>query len=741
MKTFAYCQFLSGFVKSCLLITAFLTISTTLLAQITLNIDPTQVVGLAKPNHYAINKWQGMDSAVASHADYQARIKELNPKLVRYHAAEQMKCKQGKRWIDGKSWINCSKQEWDANHIQKVLSHTAVSGVQIVINISTYPEWIASPNIEAYAQFCADLVRIVNVDLGMGVKYWEPINEWNIKGYNGIEIADHYIACYQAMKAVDPSIKLCGPVSTHPQDGTILPFLEKLRDTGTPLDLFTYHQYQFGNTDDPSPAEIYERSNSFVDGIRIVRDKLDATGFEDIEIFVDEWNIFWAYDAAGNQHMTSEVGACFDALVLKHIIEESEGLKLFGMAAWEDAGGSYGKIKQDFSGMNPGGHLLQLLNAHGVGEAVGCSSSRSAAVEGFAVKRNDGTLMIAVINRALDGDRNVHIATDNWKPAGDLNDVTKYVINSYGLSTDTVSWDAITNETFRIGESDVVVFVTHNTNTPETTFPDPDKWYHVENVGHTKYLQGTSSDDLTGTSCGPTAQNVRGVDTYKTGSWTQWKFIDAGEGQYYLKNKGHNMHLQVSNAPDITINSNECGGDKPLTVRMADQSCRGDWVKWELIETSNGTYHLRNTITNTYLQALGVPDWINGSSEGGVQLRQVAVDCDGGWTQWRLVETGTNARARQANASYSKLSLPTSNAEVSIYPNPATTVATITVPALSVKQVNVEVYKASGRLLTSQELTVSGSQVQLSTESWREGLYLVSIKSHDAVYQARLLVE
>jgi xylan 1,4-beta-xylosidase len=741
MKPSSLYQLISSPIRIFLLVFTTVGVSSQLSAQITLDIDQANVVGLAKRNYYAINVWRGMDPSFTSHSDYQTQMEAMRPGFIRYHAAEQMKCAQGKPWIDEKSWIDCSKQKWDVDHIQSVLEQAVVSGNKIMINISTYPEWISSPNPESYAQFCADLVRIVNVDLGMKVKYWEPINEWNIKGYNGTEIADHYIACYQAMKAVDPDIQLCGPVSTHPQDSTITPFLKKLKDTGTPLDLFTYHQYQFGGSDDPSQASVYERSNNYISGIRAVRNELDAVGFEDVEIFVDEWNIFWVYDAVGREHMTSEVGACFDALALKYIIEGSEDLKLFGMAAWQDAGGTYGKIKEDFSDMNPGGHLLRLLNAHGVGEAVSCLSSRPAAVEGFAVKHRDGTAMIAVVNQALDGDRNVRLSANGWEPAGDLDSVTRHVINSYGLTTSTVSWKEITEETFRIGESDVVVFVVNPVAVSKTAYPDPDKWYYVENVGHTKYLQGTQKDDLSGSSCGRATQNVRGVGTHKTGSWTQWQFVDAGEGQYYVRSRGHDMHLQVSRASDATINDDNCGSGNPLTVRMADQSCRGDWVKWKLVKASSGTYRLYNAVTDTYLQALDSPDLVDGAEEGGVQLQQVAVGCNGSWTQWRLIEAGGSTSARQMNDSPRKLSAPTINLDFGVYPNPATIATTITIPASSAQQVNVEVFKPSGRTLMNQNYAVSNAKVQLSTESWREGLYLVRVTSQDAVYQTRLMIK
>ena len=179
-------------------------------------------------------------------------MNELGLEFVRYHAAEQINCGNSKAWID------CNTQTWNASKIDDVLEDAATTDDKIMITITKWPSWISTakklPDNKKteFANFCADLVDIVNNQLGYNIKYWEPFNEIdNGSGaYSGSsdmwQVADIFIRCQNAMKAVDPTIKVCGPAFADPYKGDVQHFLYNLQNRGASLDLYTHHEYGGG---------------------------------------------------------------------------------------------------------------------------------------------------------------------------------------------------------------------------------------------------------------------------------------------------------------------------------------------------------------------------------------------------------------------------------------------------------------------------------------------------------------
>ncbi|MBP2833456.1 Ig-like domain-containing protein [Aquimarina sp. U1-2] len=422
--------------------------------QIEINIDTEGIKGPALRDLYGISAFSGSSLNVANNNDYQKWVDEMAPSFVRFHASNHNKCGHAGTWID------CNNETWDEDRIVDILEEFSVDGSGMMLTVFNYPPWKllgkkkpSKLDIEFYAKWCAELVRIVNIKHGFNVKYWEPFNEWDGKGYSGIEMAEHYDACYTAMKAVDPSIKICGPVTRNSSDKTIVPFLQNIK---RPLDLFSYHEYGGGGTG--SRDGVYKRTKKLLNGARNVRNKLNANGFSNVPSFIGEWNIVWSWNAPGWEFQVNEVGAVYDALSFKYLIEDGPANNVIAMTAWEDAGGNYGKIKKRFDGFNPGGHVFDLFNEHAVGNAVRSISSSPDQVEAFTVLQSNGSAMVAVMNRGFSGTKNVKLNTNGWAPL-DPSSIKKYVINNRGRSESTVSWSSITERSFSIQEDNVIIFV------------------------------------------------------------------------------------------------------------------------------------------------------------------------------------------------------------------------------------------------------------------------------------------
>ena len=265
-----------------------------------------------------------------------------------------------------------------------------------------------------------------------------------------------------------------------------------------------------------------------------------------------------------------------------------------------------------------------------------------------------------------------------------------------------------------------------------TSLPAANQWYYLRSIAHDKYLQGAGTDDGTGNDCsGNAAQDVRGVATSNTGGWTQWKFIEAENGKYYVENKGHQMHLQVYGQPDATANDGNCGDDGTKIVRMSDTGCRNDWTQWELQEAPGGKYYLYNGKTDTYLQCL------NGA--GNAAVRQVPTSCSGSWTQWELVEVGGNARKgevfRQPTASQEAL-----KATIQVYPNPATEALQLKVTDAT-QLTNIYLTDLSGREFALRPSVSEPDIISLSVSPLSPGVYLLRGMANQQPFIKRIVVE
>ena len=265
-----------------------------------------------------------------------------------------------------------------------------------------------------------------------------------------------------------------------------------------------------------------------------------------------------------------------------------------------------------------------------------------------------------------------------------------------------------------------------------TSLPAANQWYYLRSIAHDKYLQGTGTDDGTGNDCsGNAAQDVRGVAISNTGGWTQWKFVDAGNGKYYVENKGHQKHLQVYGQPDATANDGNCGDDGTKIVRMSDTGCRNDWTQWELQEAPGGKYYLYNGKTDTYLQCLG--------SAGNAAVRQVPTSCSGNWTQWELVELGGNARKgeifRQPTASQEAL-----KATIQVFPNPATEALQLKVTDAN-QLTNICLTDLSGREFALRPSVSEPGIISLSVSPLSPGVYLLRGRANQQPFIKRIVVE
>ncbi|MBN1409422.1 MAG: sulfatase-like hydrolase/transferase [Spirochaetales bacterium] len=178
------------------------------------------------------------------------------------------------------------------------------------------------------------------------------------------------------------------------------------------------------------------------------------------------------------------------------------------------------------------------------------------------------------------------------------------------------------------------VYPLHNQN-GAAFYPPSGGYVRLENLELAEWLQCTDTPDGSGEN-----NNVRAVNTSKTGTYTQWRFLDTGDGYYRIEDLGHMYWLQASNLTDAT-NGQPDSSVIPQVVRAADTTNTGDYTKWRKINTGNGYFRLENKATGLWLQCTNITDVDTGSGDGGLQVRLVPNTKTGTWTQWREVLVGS----------------------------------------------------------------------------------------------------
>ena len=424
---------------------------------------------------YGLNAFQGFDPAVGANPAYQAGLEYMAPGLIRFHSWEMMRDSGA---ADGRNgWLDTANQTWDAAKVLAALDAFGTQRADILMNIPGFPSWLDTDQdgfldpgqAGAYAQFCAELVRIVNVEGGFGVRFWEPTNERDDNYYvqpTGAgspdrldELTDIYVQAARAMKSVDPSIQTGGLAFARPD---LLPQVERFvaatAKIANPvvLDFLSYHFYANGDLSE-SNKTVYDRvfdpadptSGSLATHTRDLRELLDAVSpNRRVPLWLDEYNISWTC-TNNDPRMHDNRGAAFDVLAMIYATRNGAD----ATAAWNDFDGVYGKLGENL-GLRPGAHAFQLLNTYAGGAAVTTTSSDESKVVTYATRRaDDGSRTLVMVNRTSD----VQQVRPRWNGNQGAAAVQRHQISTAGYTIGSTSWQAVTRQGLTLPADSVTV--------------------------------------------------------------------------------------------------------------------------------------------------------------------------------------------------------------------------------------------------------------------------------------------
>jgi xylan 1,4-beta-xylosidase len=409
---------------------------------------------------FGLNGFTAFNPENVAHPKYQANMAYMNPGLVRYHSAEMMGDSSR-----ANGWLDHGAKRWDAAKIKRALDAWRPKTGQALITIPWWPEWmdknkdslLDADEYDNFAAFCADLVRIVNVDLEKNVTYWEATNErdgpyWadRIKKNEPDrldELVKIYNTCAAAMKRVDPAIKVGGPAAAR---SDLIPYLRRfVRGAKQNLDFFSYHIYASGSAQEPDPS-VYDKTKRIGSYTRAIVAMLkEESPDRPIPAHLNEYNISWDWRIR-DKRMTSHKGAVFDALAL--VAAVSSGAEATN--AWNERDGIYGKMGPDYR-LRPGAHVFHLFNRYLVGDVVPSRSSDDSRIVVWAVKnaaKKQKTLVVINRTGAVQP-----VTCDFGSGEPETGNLARHEISAQGYKISTLSGKALGADGLTVPEHSVTV--------------------------------------------------------------------------------------------------------------------------------------------------------------------------------------------------------------------------------------------------------------------------------------------
>ncbi len=337
---------------------------------------------------------------------------------------------------------------WNSNKIEQALRPLVNEGYTVMINIpagSQGEDDYQDPT--AFAQFCADLVKIVNIDHGLGIKYWEIPNEresaFISPGLSVSEMATFIKTAVTAMKAVDPTIKVGGPATSWVN----VDYLSQLVDALYPdIDFITAHSYSGDGSN--SLQDAYDVAQFATADLAELRTRINLiTGDNYLPIYLSEYNISYQ----GEPRIQTYEGALYDAIILtESITAGADATMYWNMAPYSDMSLLDGDTRDENV------HLFKIFNESFHGNLIDSQSQQPAKVSAYATSNQTGTSTYAfsLINRTA-SPQTINLSFNNWLPS----DLTWYLWDANNdFTARNTSWADLNQGSFILSPYSVNLF-------------------------------------------------------------------------------------------------------------------------------------------------------------------------------------------------------------------------------------------------------------------------------------------
>lgn len=262
----------------------------------------------------------------------------------------------------------------------------------------------------------AELVRYANIERQYGFRYWSIGNEPTLyeaelstttgETYDTERFNAEWRAFAEAMRAVDPSIRLIGPelhqftanAGGNPKDSSGRDWMtEFLRANGDLVDVVSLHRYPYGG-DNATIPDLRANSREW-DGIfAYLRALIRAETGRDVPIAVTEINSHWTAAVGGEATPDSHYNAIWLGDVLGRMIRNDAFMMNYWLLASGSGGAQGGWGLVSALAIRPSYYVYQLYRKFGSQRVYASSDDPNVTV--YAARRDDGALTLMVINLA-----------------------------------------------------------------------------------------------------------------------------------------------------------------------------------------------------------------------------------------------------------------------------------------------------------------------------------------------------
>lgn len=267
-------------------------------------------------------------------------------------------------------------------------------------------------------QNAVNLLKYANQTRKYNITYWSIGNEpslfatgvADIKGYDTDRYNQEWRQFAEALRAVDPGIKLVGPdihqyvadPAARPKDPNGKDWLEEfLKANGDLVDVVAVHRYPFPkNMQDliPPKDELLASSEEWDQIIPAMRQVISETTGQDKPIGIMELNSSWATTSGGQASPETFTNALWFGDVLGRLIKQRVDMVAQFLLASKVGGG--GGTLGLFDGDAPRPIYYVYPMYRRFGRELLDSSTDQELVSIYAAKRDDGALTLMVINRS-----------------------------------------------------------------------------------------------------------------------------------------------------------------------------------------------------------------------------------------------------------------------------------------------------------------------------------------------------
>ena len=248
----------------------------------------------------------------------------------------------------------------------------------------------------------ADLVRYTNVTKGYKVQWWSIGNEPSLfPDYDTVRYNQEWRQYAQAMRAMDPSIKLIGPdihqytanYVGNPKDKNGKDWMEEfLKANGDMVDIISIHRYPFPlgiNGGPPSIDDLRANSQEWDQIIPALRAQIRKDTGRDLPVAVTEVNSSYAANTGGDATMDSHYNAIWWGDVLGRLIRQGVTI-----AAQFELLGDFGILKSQ--SIHPIYYVYLMYQNFGNERVYASSDDPNVSI--FAATRPDGSLTLMLVN-------------------------------------------------------------------------------------------------------------------------------------------------------------------------------------------------------------------------------------------------------------------------------------------------------------------------------------------------------